>query len=162
MIIGFIGLGIMGRPIAENLIKAGYKLIVYDQFAKFDDLVSMGAERAVSNKEAASGSEIIITVLPNSLQVKETILGIGGVVEGLKKGSIVIDMSSIAQDLSNEVILALKKKNAAFLDVQVSGGKAGAIHGTLSMFVKGDKNHYTKVRPILEKTASHIEFIDRK
>jgi 2-hydroxy-3-oxopropionate reductase len=78
MDIGFIGLGIMGRPMAKNLIKAGYKLTVYDKFAKFDDLIALGAEGASSNKEAASKCAVIITMLPNSPQVKEAILGEGG------------------------------------------------------------------------------------
>src|SRR5215469_13775137 len=105
--IGFIGLGIMGRPMAKNLIKAGYKLVVYDKFAKFDDLVSMGAEGAASNKEVASKSEIIITMLPNSPHVKEAILGAGGVIEGVKAKTIVVDMSSIAPAASQEVGAAL-------------------------------------------------------
>ena len=161
-IVGFIGLGSIGRPIAEKLIKAGYKLIVYDQFAKFYDLVSLGAEGAVSNKEVASGSEIVITVLPNSAQVKEAILGVGGVVEGLRKGMIVADMSSISQDLGREVGLALKKKNAAFLALQVSGGKAGAVNGTLSLMAEGDRHAFEKVKPILEKIASNIEVKEQK
>jgi 2-hydroxy-3-oxopropionate reductase len=158
-IIGFIGLGIMGRPMAKNLIKAGYKLVVYDKFAKFDDLVSLGAEGAVSNKEVASKSEIIITMLPNSPQVKEAIIGAGGVIEELKKGTIVVDMSSIAPEACREVGAVLAKKNAAFLDAPVSGGEPRAIDGTLSIMAGGDKAAFDTVKPILEKMGSSVVLV---
>ena len=155
-IIGFIGLGTMGRPMARNLIKAGHKLVVYDKYAKFDDLVSLGAEGAVSNKEVASKSEIIITMLPNSPQVKEAIIGPGGVIEGLKKGAIVVDMSSIDPDVSREVGAALEAKKTAFLDAPVSGGEPKAIEGTLSITASGDKAAFEKVKPILEKMGTSV------
>jgi len=155
-IIGFIGLGIMGRSMARNLIKAGYKLVVYDKFANFDDLVSLGAEGAVSNKEVASKSEIIITMLPNSPQVKEAIIGAGGVIEGLKKGAIVVDMSSIDPDACREVGAVLAEKNAPFLDAPVSGGEPRAIEGTLSIMASGDRAAFEKVKPILEKMGSSV------
>jgi len=155
-IIGFIGLGKMGRPMARNLIKAGYKLVVYDKSAKFDDLVSLGAEGAVSNKEVASKSEIIITMLPNSPQVKEAIIGPGGVIEGLKKGAIVVDMSSINPDACRELGDALGMKNAAFLDASVSGGEPMAIEGTLYITANGDKAAFEKVKPLLEKMGTSV------
>jgi 2-hydroxy-3-oxopropionate reductase len=158
-IIGFIGLGIMGRPMAKNLINAGHKLVVYDKFAKFDDLVSLGAEGASSNKEVASKSEIIITMLPNSPHVKEAILGPGGVIEGLKPGTIVVDMSSIAPAASQEVAAALKAKNIAFLDAPVSGGEPKAVDGTLAIMVGGDKAAFEKVKPILEKMGSSVVLV---
>ena len=158
-IIGFIGIGIMGRPMAKNLIKAGYKLIVYDKFAKFDDLVALGAEGATSNKEVASKSEIIITMLPNSPHVKEAILSAGGVIEGVKAGAIVVDMSSIAPAVSQEVGAALKAKNVEFLDAPVSGGEPKAIDGTLAIMVGGDKAVYEKVKPILEKMGASVVLV---
>jgi 2-hydroxy-3-oxopropionate reductase len=158
-IIGFIGLGIMGRPMAKNLIKAGYKLVVYDKYAKFDDLVSSGAEGAVSNKEVASKSDIIITMLPNSPHVKEAVLGAGGVIEGIKAGAIVVDMSSIAPAASQEVGAALKAKNVAFLDAPVSGGEPKAIDGTLAIMVGGDKASFDKIKPILEKMGSSVVLV---
>jgi 2-hydroxy-3-oxopropionate reductase len=158
-IIGFIGLGIMGRPMAKNLIKAGYKLVVYDKYAKFDDLVSSGAEGAASNKEVASKSDIIITMLPNSPHVKEAILGAGGVIEGIKAGAIVVDMSSIAPAASQEVGAALKAKNVSFLDAPVSGGEPKAIDGTLAIMVGGDKAAFDKVKPILEKMGSSVVLV---
>ena len=158
-IIGFIGLGIMGRPMAKNLIKAGYKLAVYDKYAKFDDIVALGAEGAGSNKEIASKSDIIITMLPNSPHVKEAILGPGGVAEGVKSGTIVVDMSSIAPAASQEVGAALKAKNVAFLDAPVSGGEPKAIDGTLAIMVGGDKATFEKVKPILEKMGSSVVLV---
>ena len=92
MNIGFIGLGIMGRPMAKNLLKAGYALTVYDKFAKFDDLVALGAKAGTSNKDVAAKSDLIITMLPNSPNVREAVLGKDGVVDGAKPGTIVVDM----------------------------------------------------------------------
>jgi 2-hydroxy-3-oxopropionate reductase len=159
MVIGFIGLGIMGRPMAKNLIKAGYKLIVYDKFAKLDDMVSLGAEKASSNKEAASKSDVIITMLPNSPHVKDAILGPGGVIEGIKSGSIVVDMSSIAPAASQEVGSALKAKDVSFLDAPVSGGEPKAIDGTLAIMVGGESQVFEKVKPILEKMGSSVVLV---
>jgi len=155
-IIGFVGLGNMGRPMAKNLIKAGYKLLVYDKFAKSDDLVSLGAERAVSNKDVSSKSEIIITMLPNSLQVKEAILGAGGVAEGIKRGTVVVDMSSISPETCLEIGAVLEKKNAFFIDAPVSGGEQKAIDGTLEITVGGDKATFEKVKPILLGMGSQV------
>jgi 2-hydroxy-3-oxopropionate reductase len=158
-VIGFIGLGIMGRPMAKNLIKAGHKLVVYDKFAKMDDVVAMGAEGASSNKEVASKSDIIITMLPNSPHVKEAILGAGGGVEGLKSGTIVVDMSSIAPAASQEVGAALKAKGASFLDAPVSGGEPKAIDGTLAIMAGGEEAVFQKVKPILEKMGSSVVLV---
>jgi 2-hydroxy-3-oxopropionate reductase len=156
MTIGFIGLGIMGRPMAKNLIRAGYKLVVYDKFAKTDDIIALGAEGAASNRETASGSDVIITMLPNSPDVIEAILGPGGVIEGVKAGTTVIDMSSIAPAASREVGEALKTKGAAFLDAPVSGGEPKAIDGTLAIMVGGEQAVFDRVRPILEKMGSSV------
>ena len=155
-IIGFIGLGSLGRSMAKNLIKAGYKLFVYDKVAKSDDLVSLGAERAVSNKDVASKSEIIITMLPNSSQVKEAILGAGGVAEGVKKGTIVVDMSSISPETCREIGAVLEKKNVAFIDATVSGDEQKAIDGTLEIIAGGDKTAFEKVKPILSDMGSPV------
>jgi 2-hydroxy-3-oxopropionate reductase len=159
MVIGFIGLGIMGRPMAKNLIKAGYKLIVYDKFAKPDDVIALGAEKASSNKETASKSDVIITMLPNSPHVKEAILGPSGVIEGIKSGSIVVDMSSIAPAASQEVGTALKAKGVSFLDAPVSGGEPKAIDGTLAIMVGCEKQVFDTVKPILEKMGSSVVLV---
>jgi len=156
MNIGFIGLGIMGRPMAKNLIKAGYKLTVFDKYAKFDDLAALGAAGASSSKEVASKSDVIITMLPNSPHVKEVILGEGGVLEGGKSGQIVVDMSSIAPAVSQEVGAALKAKGMAFLDAPVSGGEPKAIDGTLAIMAGGDQKTFDTVKPILEKMGASV------
>jgi len=102
--IGFIGLGIMGKPMARNLINAGYSLVVYDICTKsVDELINAGAEKAESPREVAENSEVIITMLPDSPQVEEVILGNDGVLEGIKSGSVIIDMSSIAPSVSQKV-----------------------------------------------------------
>jgi 2-hydroxy-3-oxopropionate reductase len=159
MIVGFIGLGIMGRPMAKNLINAGYKLVVYDKFAKFDDLVALGAEGGASNKDVASRSDVVITMLPNSPHVKEAILGSGGIVEGIKSGATVVDMSSIAPAASQEVGATLKAKGVNFLDAPVSGGEPKAIDGTLAIMVGGDQKTFDAVKPILEKLGSSVVLV---
>jgi 2-hydroxy-3-oxopropionate reductase len=156
MKIGFIGLGIMGRPMAKNLIKAGYELVVYDKFAKADNLIALGAEAALSNKDTAARSEVIITMLPNSPHVKEAILGADSVIEGIKPGSVVVDMSSIAPAASQEVGAALKARNADFLDAPVSGGEPKAVDGTLAIMAGGEKAVFDRVKPILEKMGSSV------
>ncbi|MDR2479880.1 MAG: 2-hydroxy-3-oxopropionate reductase [Treponema sp.] len=156
MTIGFIGLGIMGRPMAKNLIKAGYKLTVYDKFAKCDDLVALGAEGASSNREVASKTDLVITMLPNSPHVKEAVLGEGGVIEGISSGKIVVDMSSIAPAASQEIGAALAAKGAAFLDAPVSGGEPKAVDGTLAIMVGGDQKTFDTVKPVLEKMGASV------
>jgi 2-hydroxy-3-oxopropionate reductase len=152
--IGFIGLGIMGRPMARNLLKAGYALTVYDKFAPMDDLVALGAKAAVSNKEVAANSEVIITMLPNSPQVRDAVLGKEGVLDGAKSGTILVDMSSIAPAAAQEICAALKGKGIVMLDAPVSGGEPKAIEGTLAIMVGGDADAFESVRPILEKMGS--------
>jgi 2-hydroxy-3-oxopropionate reductase len=144
---------------AKNLIKAGHKLVVYDKYAKFDDLVLLGAEGATSNREVASKSDVIITMLPNSPHVKEAILGENGVIEGVKDGAIVVDMSSIAPAASQEVGAALKAKGVAFLDAPVSGGEPKAVDGTLAIMVGGDRDTFEKAKPILEKMGSSVVLV---
>ncbi len=156
MNIGFIGLGIMGRPMAKNLLKAGYKLTVYDKFAKSDDLVALGAAAAKSNKEVAAASDVIITMLPNSPHVKEAVLGKDGVIEGVKKGTILVDMSSIAPGASQEICAAIKDKGVVMIDAPVSGGEPKAIEGTLAIMVGGDEKAFNTVKPILEKMGSSV------
>ncbi|MDR3311870.1 MAG: 2-hydroxy-3-oxopropionate reductase [Spirochaetaceae bacterium] len=156
MNIGFIGLGIMGRPMAKNLLKAGHKLVVYDKFAPLDDVVAAGAAAGSSNRDTASKSDLVITMLPNSPHVKEAILGKDGVLEGIKPGSIVVDMSSIAPAASQEVGAALKAKGIPFLDAPVSGGEPKAVDGTLAIMVGGDQATFDKVKPVLDKLGASV------
>lgn len=156
MRIGFIGLGIMGRPMAKNLLKAGYELTVFDKYAPTDDVVALGARKGTSNKDVAQQSDVIITMLPNSPHVKEAVLGEDGVLDGVKKGAILVDMSSIAPEASKEICDAVASKGVAMLDAPVSGGEPKAIDGTLAIMVGGDAKAFETVKPILEKLGSSV------
>jgi 2-hydroxy-3-oxopropionate reductase len=156
MKIGFIGLGIMGRPMAKNLLKAGFALTVFDKFAKFDDLVALGAKGGLSNKDVASQSDVIITMLPNSPHVKEAVLGKDGVLDGAKAGTILVDMSSIAPGAAQEICAAVKEKGIVMLDAPVSGGEPKAIEATLAIMVGGDPKAFETVKPVLEKMGASV------
>jgi 2-hydroxy-3-oxopropionate reductase len=158
--IGFIGLGIMGKPMVRNLIKAGFKPVVYDiNQEAVSDAVLSGAEEGFSAKDVASRSEIIITMLPNSPHVKNAILGDESVIEGAKPGSIVIDMSSIAPLTAREVYGKLKEKGIAMLDAPVSGGEPKAIEGTLAIMVGGEEAVFESVKEILLKMGNSAVFV---
>ena len=159
MEIGFIGIGIMGRPMAKNLLKAGYSLTVHDKFAPVDDLVALGAKAARTNKEVAAQSDIIITMLPNSPHVKEAVMGKDGVLDGAKPGTILVDMSSIAPAASQELCAAAKEKGVIMLDAPVSGGEPKAIDGTLAIMVGGDETAFKTVKPLLEKMGSSVVLV---
>src|SRR5262245_40889140 len=126
--IGFIGLGIMGKPMAKQLINAGYPLVVYTRTAsKGQELVAMGARQVSSPKEVAENSEIIITMVADPPEVEQVILGPAGVIEGVRSGSIMVDMSSISPIVTQKIAAELARKNVAMLDAPVSGGEVGAI-----------------------------------
>ncbi|GAA0583980.1 2-hydroxy-3-oxopropionate reductase [Rhizomicrobium electricum] len=155
MTIGFIGLGIMGKPMARNLLKAGYSLVVYDVVAApVAELVEAGAKAGTSPKDVAAQSEIVITMLPNSPHVKAAVLGENGVIEGAGPGTIVVDMSSIAPLASREIAEALAAKGIEMLDAPVSGGEPKAIDGTLSVMVGGKQAVFDKVKDLLLKMAA--------
>lgn len=155
MKIGFIGLGIMGKPMAKNLLKAGYELVVYDIIAApVKEVVAAGAKAGTSSKNVAALGDIIITMLPNSPHVKEAILEKNGVIEGAKPGSIVVDMSSIVPLAAQEVAAELTKKGVEMLDAPVSGGEPKAIEGTLAIMVGGKPEVFEKVKPILLKMGT--------
>jgi 2-hydroxy-3-oxopropionate reductase len=152
MNIGFIGLGIMGKPMAKNLLKAGHKLVVYDiQDAPVSELVQAGVTAGESPRDVAAQCELIITMLPNSPHVKQAVLGKNGVIEGAKPGSVLIDMSSIAPLVSREVAAALAAKEIEMLDAPVSGGEPKAIDGTLAIMVGGKEAVFEKVKDVLLK-----------
>ncbi|HYQ57047.1 MAG TPA: 2-hydroxy-3-oxopropionate reductase [Draconibacterium sp.] len=149
--IGFIGLGIMGRPMALNLIKAGYQLVVKDiNPVPIEELVANGAEKCNSPKEVAENCNIIITMLPNSPEVKEVVLGNNGILDGAKPGTILVDMSSIAPLASIELAKKAKEKGVEMLDAPVSGGEPKAVDGTLSIMVGGEQAIFNKVEAILK------------
>lgn len=155
--IGFIGLGIMGKPMAKNLLKAGYDLIVCDIVkASVNELQKAGAQVAETPKEVALQADIIITMLPNGPQVKQVVLGSNGVIEGANPGSIVIDMSSIAPLISREIAVVLAEKGIEMLDAPVSGGEPKAIDGTLSVMVGGKKAIFEQCHDIMKAVAGSV------
>lgn len=158
--IGFIGLGIMGCPMARNLLKKGYSLTVYDIVPeKVDDLVDAGAKAGSSNKDVAEKSEIIITMLPNSPEVKEAVLGQDGVLDGARPGTILIDMSSIAPLASKEVSERAKEKKVVMLDAPVSGGEPKAVEGTLAIMVGGPAETFEEVKDILSVMGASVTLV---
>jgi 2-hydroxy-3-oxopropionate reductase len=160
MKIGFIGLGIMGKPMAKNLLKAGYELMVLDiNKPNVEELVVLGAKAGISNVDVASQCEIVITMLPNSPHVKAVVLGEGGVIEGAKPGTIVIDMSSIAPLASREIFAALEAKGIELLDAPVSGGEPKAIDGTLSVMVGGKKEIFDRCYDIMKAMAGSVVYV---
>jgi 2-hydroxy-3-oxopropionate reductase len=157
--VGFIGLGIMGKPMARNLMEAGYELTVHNRSPeKAEELGEAGATVAASPREAAENSDVVITMLPDSPQVREVVAGEDGVLEGIGEGSLLIDMSTISPVVTEELAEAVKQKGASMLDAPVSGGDVGAIEGTLSIMVGGDEEDFERAKPLFEamgKTVTH-------
>lgn len=158
--IGFIGLGAMGSPMSKNLIKNGYGLTVYDMVReRMETLVQEGAEAAESCKEVAERSDVIITMVPSSPHVREVVFGRGGVIEGIKKGSILIDMSTIDPVTTREIAKILSDKDVKMLDAPVARGVSAAISGTLAIFVGGEKEIYKRCKPILSAMGEDIDYV---
>ena len=155
--VGFIGLGIMGKPMVKNLLKAGHEVVVYDVVpAGVQDVVAAGAKAAASSKAVAEQCALIITMVPNSPHVKAAILGPNGVLEGAKAGSLVVDMSSIDPTVSKEVGAELAKKKIRFVDAPVSGGEPKAVDGTLSIMCGGTKADFDEAFPILKCMGASV------
>jgi 2-hydroxy-3-oxopropionate reductase len=153
--IGFIGLGIMGKPMVRNLRKAGHELVVFDIFSKsVDEMVGDGIERGSSAKDVAARTGLVITMLPDGPEVEQAVLGPAGVLEGVHAGSTIVDMSSISPLVSQKMAAACKEKNVAFLDAPVSGGEPKAVDGTLAIMVGGDADTFSKVEPVLKLMGS--------
>ena len=155
--IGFVGLGIMGKPMAKNLIDAGYSLTVFDiNQVAVDELVEYGCTKANSGKEISESSQYIITMVPDSADSEKAILGDNGVLEGASKGKIIIDMSSIAPGVSQKIANMCEENGVSFLDAPVSGGEPKAIDGSLAIMVGGKENIFTKCKPIFEVLGSSV------
>ena len=155
--IGFVGLGIMGKPMAKNLIDAGYSLTVFDiNQVAVDELVEYGCTKANSGKEISESSQYIITMVPDSADSEKAILGDNGVLEGASKGKIIIDMSSIAPGVSQKIANMCEANGVSFLDAPVSGGEPKAIDGSLAIMVGGKENIFTKCKPIFEVLGSSV------
>ena len=155
--IGFIGLGIMGKPMARNLIKKGYQLVVHNRSrGPVDELAKEGAEAASSPKEVAEKSNIIITMLPDSPEVEDVILRKNGVLEGARKGHVIIDMSSISPVVTKKIHSEVSKKGIKMIDAPVSGGEIGAVEGSLAIMVGGEKKVFEGCLEILEVLGKSI------
>ena len=160
MKIGFIGLGVMGRPMANNLVNNGYEVIAYDVVPEFvAEAAKFGAKAAASIKEAVCDSEIVITMLPNGSHVKSVALGEGGLAETAKQGTLLIDMSSISTTDSIEINECLKSKGFRMIDAPVSGAFTGALEGKLAIMVGGEEADVKDAMPVLSCMGSKIVHI---
>ncbi len=157
--VGFIGLGIMGRPMAGNILKAGYPLTVFNRtHSKTEEFASQGAKVAKIPAQVAEASEIIITIVSDSPDVEEVVAGPQGVLEGIAPGSIVVDMSTISPAVERELGERLRAKNCLLVDAPVSGGDVGARNATLAIMVGGDSQALERVRPVLEVMGQSITY----
>lgn len=153
--VGFVGLGIMGKPMARNLLKAGYSLTVYDVVGSaVEELVTDGARAGASSAEVAKHTDVTIVMVPNSPQSEAAIMGRNGVLEGAGRGHLVVDMSSIAPLVSKKLGKACNEKGVEFLDAPVSGGEPKAIDGTLAIMVGGKKKDFDRAKPLFDKMGS--------
>ena len=158
--VGFIGLGIMGRPMAKHLVKAGHSLVVHDlSQAPVEELVGLGAKSVGSPEAVAREAQLVILMLPNSPDVELVALGPKGLLEGARPGQIVADMSTISPIVSQKVGAALARKGVRMLDAPVSGGEKGAIEGTLSIMVGGDRAVFDEVLPIFQAMGRTITYL---
>jgi 2-hydroxy-3-oxopropionate reductase len=158
--IGFVGLGVMGRPMARNLLAAGYDVVAFTRTAAvLDELAEAGAERAGSPADAAARADVVITMLPTSAVVTDVVLGSEGVLAGAREGSLLIDMSTIDPAVSRRLAEGGRARGLAVLDAPVSGGDIGAQQGTLSIMVGGEAADFERARPVFEvlgKTVVHV------
>lgn len=155
--IGFIGLGIMGKPMVRNLLKAGYTPIVYNRSqSSINEMVAEGATSANSVKEVTEKSDVVITMLPDTPDVEAVILGENGVLAGAHEGLLLIDMSSISPVVTRQIASEAEKKGVKMLDAPVSGGDKGAIAGTLSIMIGGEASDFERARPIFEAMGKTI------
>jgi 3-hydroxyisobutyrate dehydrogenase len=158
--VGFIGLGHMGKPMARNLLQAGYPLVAHNRSrAAVDDLAREGAQPAACAREVAERADVVITMLPDSPEVELVALGSGGIIEGAREGLVVIDMSTILPRASRDIAARLGDQGVVMLDAPVSGGPQGARDGTLAIMVGGPKDAFDRCLPILEVMGRKIVHI---
>jgi 2-hydroxy-3-oxopropionate reductase len=159
--VGFIGLGIMGKPMAKNLMEAGYELVLYNRtLEKAQEMAEDGEAGVAANpREVAENSDIIITMLPDSPDVRDVVTEQDGVLEGIEEGNLLVDMSTISPLVTEQLAANLKERGASMLDAPVSGGDVGAIEGTLSIMVGGSEEDFERARPLFDvmgKTVTHV------
>lgn len=160
MKVGFIGLGIMGKPMCKNILRAGYELVVNNRTrSKADELVAEGAVWADTPADVARQCGVVITMLPNSPQVRQICLGPDGILEGAASGCTVVDMSSIDPVESRAIGAALAGGGVELLDAPVSGGEPKAIDGTLSVMVGGSRERFEQVEPVLKAMAETVTYV---
>jgi 2-hydroxy-3-oxopropionate reductase len=158
--IGFIGLGIMGRPMAQNLLAAGYPLVVLDRVQEpMNELVAAGAEAGTSPRSVAEQTDVIISMLPDSPDVNQVVFGTEGVLAGLRARALVIDMSTVLPSVARRIAAAARDKGADALDAPVSGGQVGATKGTLTIMVGGSQDAFDRAKPIFEKMGKNITLV---
>jgi 3-hydroxyisobutyrate dehydrogenase len=153
MQVGFIGIGVMGRPMTLNLLKAGHSVTIFarhPQKPEVQEVLQAGAKQAPSSRAVAMASDIVITMVPDSPQVEEVVTGPQGILEGARKGLIIIDMSTIAPTMSRALAEKAAAQGVHFLDAPVSGGLQGAVNGTLTIMVGGEQQVFEQARPVLE------------
>ena len=158
MKVGFVGLGIMGKPMCKNLLKAGYEVTAFDPFAKaaLDEVVAAGANRGESNADVASRSDVVITMVPNSPHVRAAVFDQGGIAEGATEGLDLIDMSSIAPLESKDIAAKCAERGIHMMDAPVSGGEPKAIDGTLSIMCGGPKALFDKYQALLSVMGASV------
>ena len=158
--LGFVGLGLMGRPMVHNLMQAGYDLVVHNRSrGKVEELAAEGAEAAESPREAAENSDIVFTMLPGPPEVREVVAGEDGLLQGAGEGSLLVDMSTSSPVLARELAQIAREQGVGMLDAPVSGGDVGAIEGTLSIMVGGEEEHFERARSLFEvmgETVVHV------
>lgn len=160
MRVGFIGLGIMGKPMAKNLLKAGYELVVTDLNREaVEELAACGAQTAASGAEVAGACEVVITMVPNSPHVRAAVLGENGVADGAKPGTVLIDMSSIDPTESKAIGAELAAKGIEMLDAPVSGGEPKAIDGTISVMVGGKRELFDRYYDLMKAMAGSVVYV---
>ena len=160
--IGFIGLGIMGKPMARNLLKAGYPLTVYNRSnGPVEELVAAGAVAAASPQAVAAHADIVVTIVTDTPDVQQVLLGESGVIHAIAQDAVVIDMSTISPTATREIASIIQEKGASMLDAPVSGGEGGAIAGTLSIMVGGEEAVFNQCLPIFETLGKNIVHIGR-
>ncbi|WP_033521742.1 2-hydroxy-3-oxopropionate reductase [Bifidobacterium bohemicum] len=160
MKVGFVGLGIMGKPMALNVIKAGYPVVAYDRnTAPMQAIVQAGGEEGKSGKDVAQRTDVVITMLPNSPNVESALFDEDGIAEGLSEGKAVIDMSSIAPLASRDFDKRLSEMGVDFMDAPVSGGEPKAVDGTIAVMVGGKEDVFKKFEPLLKTMASTVTLV---
>ena len=154
--IGFVGLGIMGKPMASQLIKAGHDVFLYSHSRVPQELTDAGGKACANGKEVAEQSEIIITMVPDTPHVQAALFDDGGIAQGLSPGKIVVDMSSISPIETKAFAKRINELSCQYLDAPVSGGEVGAKNATLSIMVGGPRNAFDKVKPVFELMGKNI------